>query len=81
MLIYEHKVAKSKNQRSYASSKYFISAWQLVTDLIDIFDADSRKSISKFSGLRWFLVSEDLYNREEVKANKTSKKQNLNLKQ
>ena len=83
MLIYEHKVAKSKNQRSYASSKYFISAWQLVTDLIDIFDADSRKSISKFSGLRWFLVSEDLYNREgSLQANKTSKKhQNLNLKQ
>ena len=52
-----------------------------MTDLIDIFNTDSRKSISKFSGLRWFLVSEDLYNREEAKANKTSKKQNLNLKQ
>ena len=35
----------------------------------------------KFSGLRWFLVFEDLYNGEgSLQANKTSKKhQNLNL--
>ena len=30
-----------------------------MTDLIGIFNADSRKSFSKFSGLRWFLVFED----------------------
>ena len=43
---------------------YFISAWYLVTDLIGIFNADSRKSVSNFSGLRWFLPFEDLYNGE-----------------
>ena len=59
-----------------------IIAWQLVTDLIGIFNADSRKNVSKFSGLRWFFVFEDLYNGEgSLQANKTSKKQNLNLKQ
>ena len=54
-----------------------------MTDLIGIFNADSLKSISKFSGLWWFLVSEDLYNGEGfLQANKTSQKQqNLNLKQ
>ena len=46
-----------------------------MTDLIGIFNADSRKSVSKFSGLRWFLVFEGLYNGEEsLQANKTSKK-------
>ena len=35
-----------------------------MTDLIGIFNADSRKSVPKFSGLRWFLVLEDLYNGE-----------------
>ena len=50
------------------SSKYFISA-------SGIFNADSRKSIFKSSGLRWFLVFEDLCNREgSLQANKTSKK-------
>ena len=70
-------------QTSKVSSKYFISAWQLVTDLIGIFNADSRKGVSKFSGLRWFLLFEDLYNEEGyLQANKTIKKhQNLNLKQ
>ena len=37
---------------------------------------------SSFSGLRWFFLFEDLYNGERsLQANKTSKKQNLNLKQ
>ena len=55
-------------------SKYFISAWQLVTDVIGIFDADNRKSVSKFSGLWWFLLLEDLYNEEgSLQANETSK--------
>ena len=27
-----------------------------MTDLLDIFNADSRKSVSKFSGLMWFLL-------------------------
>ena len=46
-----------------------------MTDLIGIFNADSLKSISKFSGLWWFLVSEDLYNGEGfLQANKTSQK-------
>ena len=48
------------------TSKYFISAWWLVTDLISIFNADSRKSVSKFSGLRWFLVVEDLQNEQKT---------------
>ena len=39
------------------------------------FHADSRKSASKFSGLSWFLLFEDLYNGEgPLQANKTSKK-------
>ena len=34
------------------------------------------------SGLRWFILFEDLYNGEgSLQANKTSKKHNLNLKQ
>ena len=46
-----------------------------MTDLIGIFNADSRKNVSKLSGLRWFLLLEDLYNGEgSLKANKTSKK-------
>ena len=53
-----------------------------MADLVGIFNADSRKNVSKFSGLRWFFVFEDLYNGEgSLQANKTSKKQNLNLKQ
>ena len=56
------------------SSKYFISAWKLVTDLIDIFNADSRKGVSKFSCLMWFLLFEDLHDEEGfLQANKTSK--------
>ena len=44
-------------------------------DLIGIFNADSRKGVSKFSGLRWFLLFEDLYNEEgSLQANKISKK-------
>ena len=47
----------------------------LVADLVGIFNADSRKNVSKFSGLRWFFVFEDLYNGEgSLQANKTSKK-------
>ena len=45
-------------------TKGFISAWQLVTD--------NRKSVSKFSDLRWFILFEDLYNEEgSLQANKT----------
>ena len=55
------------------TSKYFISAWWLVTDLISIFNADSRKSVSKFSGLRWFFLFEDLYNREQSLKKKEKK--------
>ena len=52
-----------------------------MTDLIGIFNADSRKSVSKFSGLRWFLVFEDLYDREgSLQATKTSKKLEFKLK-
>ena len=76
-LKYENTVAKSKkNQRRNASSKHLISAWWLVTDLIGIFNADSSKTVSKFSGLRWYFLFEDLYNREgSLQAYKTSKKQ------
>ena len=53
-----------------------------MTDLIGIFNADSRQSVSKFADLRRFLVFEDLYIEDgSLQANKTSKKQNLNLKQ
>ena len=38
-----------------------------MADLIGFFNADSR-SVSKFSGLMWFLVFEDLYNGEGGKA-------------
>ena len=45
-----------------------------------IFNADSRKSVSKFSRLRWFLVFEDLYNGEgSLQVNKTSKKATANF--
>ena len=45
-----------------------------MTDLIDIFNAESRKSVSKFSGLWWFLLFKDLYNGQgPLQANKTSK--------
>ena len=58
-LKYEYTVVKPKNLRR-VGPKYFISAWYLMTDLIDTFNADSRKSASKFSGLGWFLLFEDL---------------------
>ena len=46
-----------------------------MTDLIGIFNADSIKSVSKFSGLRWFLLFENLYIGEgSLQANKTGKK-------
>ena len=45
-----------------------------MADLIDIFNADSRKNVTKLSGLRWLLVFEDLYNGEgSLQANKTKK--------
>ena len=37
-----------------------------MTDLTGIFIADSRKSVSKFSCLRWFLVFEDLNNGKDL---------------
>ena len=40
---YEYIVTKSKNQKR--NDFYFISAWWLVTDLMGIFNADSRKSV------------------------------------
>ena len=41
---------------------------------IGIFNGDSRKSVSTFSGLRKFLVFENLYNEERsLQANKISK--------
>ena len=52
-----------------------------MVDLIGFFNADSRKSISKFSGLRCFLLLEELYNREgSLQANKTSKKTEFKYK-
>ena len=51
--------------------------------LVGIFYAESRKTVSKLTGLRWFLLFKDLHNEEgPLQANKTRKKhQNLNLKQ
>ena len=52
-----------------------------MTDAIGICNADSRKSDSKFSGLRWFFLFEDLYNGQgSLQANKTSKKQKTEFK-
>ena len=52
-----------------------------MTDLIGIFNADSIKSVSKFSGLRWFLLFENLYIGEgSLQANKTGKKTEFNFK-
>ena len=63
-----------KIKREMTSSKYFISAWLLVTDLTGIFNTDTRKTVSKFSGLRWFFLFKDSYNGEgSLQANKTSK--------
>ena len=54
-----------------------------MTDLVGIFNAESRKTVSKLTSLRWFLLFEDLQNGEgPLQANKTTKNhQNLNLKQ
>ena len=54
-----------------------------MTDLVGIFNTESRKTVSKLTGLRWFLLFEDLQNAVgPVQANKTRRKhQNLNLKQ
>ena len=53
-----------------------------MTDLLGNFNTDSRKSVSTFSGVRWLLLFVDLYiGQGSLQANKTSKKQNLNLKQ
>ena len=63
-----------KIKRELTSSKYFISAWWLVTDLIGIFNTDSRKTVSKFSGLSSFFLFEDFYNGEGfLQAHKTPK--------
>ena len=35
-----------------------------MTDLIGIFNADSKKSVSKFSDLRWFDLSLRIYTME-----------------
>ena len=53
----------------------------LVTDSKGIFNTDSRNGVSKLSGLRWFLLFEDL-KQGSLQVNEASKKyQNLNLKQ
>ena len=68
MLKYEYTVAKSKNQRRV---RLLLSILFLLGSIY----ADSRKSVSKFSSLRWFLLFEDLHNREEsLQANKMTKK-------
>ena len=46
-----------------------------MTDLVGIFNAESRKTVSKFTGLRWFHLFDDLQNREgPLQANSTRKK-------
>ena len=62
MLKYEYTVAKSKNQRRVRFLLSILFLLGSLGDLVGIFNADSRKSISKFSGLRRFLLFEDLYN-------------------
>ena len=69
MLKYQCTVENLKIKGELGTFEVFISAWWLVMDLI------CRKSVSKFSGLRWFFVFENLYNGEEsLQANKTSKR-------
>ena len=80
-LKYEYTVAKSKNRRwvRLLSILFLLSSYW---DLKSIFNVDSRKNALKFSGLRWFLLFEDLYNGEgSLQENKTSKKHNLNSNQ
>ena len=63
-LKYEFTVAKSKNHRRLRillSISFLLSNWW---DLIGIFNAENKKGVSKFSGLRWFLLFEDLDNGE-----------------
>ena len=77
MLKYEYTVVKSKNQRRamLLQSIYFCLVASDGLDRIDTFNANSRKSVPKLSGLRWFLLFEDLYNEEgSLQANKTSEK-------
>ena len=42
-------------------------------DLIGTFNADSRKNVSKLSGLRWFLLFEDTMERDLYKQIKLAK--------
>ena len=64
MLKYEHTVAKSKNQRRaiILIVFYFCLVASDRLDRIDTLNANSRKSVSRFSVLRWFLVFKILKN-------------------
>ena len=52
MWIYS-SIQNLKINGELASSKYLISAWWLVTDLIGIFNADNRKTVSKLKTLKY----------------------------
>ena len=72
---YEYAVAKSKIQRRVRLLLVFYFCLIAGDRLSD------RKSIFKFSCLRWSLLFEDLYNGEgSSQANKTSKKTEFKLK-
>ena len=65
MLKYEYTLANSKNKMRL---RHLLS-------ILFLLNADSRKGVSKFPGLRWFLLFEDLYNEEKsLQANKAGKK-------
>ena len=75
MMKYEYAVAKSKNQRRVSLLLSILFLLGSYCELIGIFNPDSRKRVSKFSAIRWFLLFEDLYYGEgSLQANKNSKK-------
>ena len=75
MLKCEYTVAKSKNQRRVRLLLSILFLLGSYWHLTGIFNTDSWKCVSKFSGWRWFLFFEDLYNGEgSLQANGTSKK-------
>ena len=51
-----------------------------MADLIGIFNANSKKTVFKFSGLSWFFLFEDLYNGEGSLQAKKNQRKTLQFK-
>ena len=72
---------QSQNLKIKGVLGIFISAWLLVTDLIGTFNADSRKSVSKFSGFfSWKIYTMERGFCTQVKLGKNKTNQNSRLK-